>query len=64
MSVLKELQELIEAGDYEVAFRIPGKGGFKRKTFSSEEARTKFIDKLIDKEGDDVEMRLRDPEGK
>lgn len=47
---------------YELAWRIPGKGGWKRKEFKSEEERAKFIDKVIEKEGNDVEFQSRDPE--
>lgn len=46
--------------EVEIAYRIPGKGGFKRKSFKSKDAAEKFVDKLIDKEGKDVEVRWRD----
>lgn len=44
----------------EIAYRIPGKGGWKRKTFKSEADANKFIAKLRDDEGDDVEVRWSD----
>lgn len=51
-SFLSEQDEPVE-----IAYRIPGKGGFKRKSFKSEKEAEKFVDKLIDKEGKDVEVR-------
>ena len=41
----------------EIAYRIPGKGSWKRRTFATEEAATKFLARLRAKEGDDVEVR-------
>ena len=43
----------------EIAYRIPGKGGFRRRMFESESKADAFIDKLIQKEGDDVEVQYR-----
>jgi len=43
----------------EIAYRIPGKGGWRRRAFGSEAAADAFIDKLIRKEGDDVEIQCR-----
>lgn len=55
------IDELIEASDepIEIAYRIPGKGGWKRKEFKTKKDSEKFIDKLFDKEGSDVEIRTR-----
>jgi hypothetical protein len=44
-------------GEVEIAYRIPGKGGFKRKKFPNQKAAEKFVDKLISDEGSDVEVR-------
>lgn len=41
----------------ELAYRIPGKGGFVRRTFRTEAAAQRFAEKLVDREGDDVEIR-------
>jgi hypothetical protein len=46
--------------EVEIAYRIPGKGGFRRKTFQSEAQAERFVDTLTEKEGDDVEIRWRD----
>jgi len=43
----------------EIAYRVPGKGGWKRRTFGSEAKADAFIDRLIRKEGDDVEIQCR-----
>ena len=45
---------------FELAYRIPGKGGWKRKEFTREADRAKFMEKVIAKEGDDVEFETRD----
>ena len=37
--------------DAEIAYRIPGKGDFKRKRFKTEEEAIKWIDRLEEKEG-------------
>ena len=47
---------------YELMYRIPGKGGWKRKSFNSENARDRFVDKLLETEGDDVEFSYPDNE--
>lgn len=49
---------------WELAYHVPGKGGWKRKEFKTEAERSRFIEKLTEKEGDDVEFQYRDPEGK
>ena len=41
----------------EIAYRIPGKGNFKRRTFKTEAAAEAFTTKLREREGDDVEIR-------
>lgn len=41
----------------EIAYRVPGKGSWKRKTFKTQEAAETFVDKLMAKEGSDVEVR-------
>lgn len=51
-------------GEYELAYRIPGKGSWKRKVFKTEEERSRFIDKVVEKEGNDVEFQTRDPDNK
>lgn len=43
--------------NYEIAYHVPGKGGWKRKSFKDKAAAEKFVDKLLDKEGDDIEVR-------
>lgn len=50
------------AGDpYGLQYRIPGKGGTKQRDFKTAEEREKFVDKLMEKEGDDVEVSFSDP---
>ena len=41
----------------EVAYRIPGKGGWKRRTFETAAKAEAFLARLRAKEGDDVEVR-------
>ena len=41
----------------EIAYRIPGKGNFKRRTFKTEAAAEAFLDALREREGDDIEVR-------
>ncbi len=41
----------------ELAYRIPGKSSFVRKMFKNEKAALAFVDKLIEREGSDVEIR-------
>lgn len=40
-----------------VKYRIPGKGGWKVKSFETQALCDKFVDRLIEKEGDDVEIQ-------
>lgn len=40
----------------EIAYRIPGKG-WQRKKFKTQAEADKFVEKLIEKEGDDVEVQ-------
>lgn len=42
--------------EIEIAYRIPGKGSFKRKKFTTQAAMEKFINALQEKEGDDIEI--------
>ena len=42
----------------EIAFHIPGKG-WKRREFRTEYAARRFVERLIETEGDDVEVRWR-----
>ena len=58
--VARELISSVQ-GEYELAYRVPGKGGFKTKMFESEKERKDFVDKMTKKEGDDVEFRYRNP---
>ena len=45
----------------EIAFRIPGSPrGWVRKTFRTEAAAEQFVDRLLEREGDDVEIRWAD----
>lgn len=41
----------------EIAYRIPGKGSWKRKQFKTDKAAEEFVHKLIEREGDDVDVR-------
>ena len=50
-------------GPYGVWYRIPGKGAPKTKNFANEAAATNWVEKLREKEGDDVEVRYSFPEG-
>ena len=43
----------------EIAYRIPGKDSWKRRTFKTEAAAEKWIDKLTEREGDDIEFMWR-----
>ncbi len=45
------------AGPYEIMYRVPGKGGFKTKGFKDESSAQKWVEKFIEKEGGDVEIR-------
>jgi hypothetical protein len=54
--LLKLARQIHSYGEYEIAYRIPGKGGWKRKVFDSKSKMERWVDKLIEKEGDDVEI--------
>lgn len=41
----------------EIAYRIPGKSGFRSRTFKTQAAAERWIDKLLAREGSDVEIR-------
>jgi hypothetical protein len=49
--------------EVEIAYRVPGKGGFKRKVFRGETlamaqaAAARGVDKLVEKHGSDIEVR-------
>ena len=47
----------IDDAPVEIAYRIPGKGNFKRRTFKTAAAAEAFTTKLREREGDDVEIR-------
>lgn len=44
----------------ELAYRVPGKGTWKRRTFTSQAKAQAFVDRLLETEGDDVELRWAD----
>jgi len=44
----------------EIAFRIPGRGSFRRRRFETQKAAESFIERLLKDEGDDVEVIYRD----
>jgi hypothetical protein len=54
---VREEEEPEPQKEVEVAYRVPGAGGWKRKKFPSNAAAVKWLDKLIAKEGDDIEVR-------
>ena len=45
------------SGSVEIAYYIPGKGSWKRKQFDSQQKAEAWVEKLREKEGDDVEVR-------
>ena len=44
---------------FEIQYYVPGKGT-KQKSFKSNAARQRWIEKLLDKEGDDVQVSTRE----
>jgi hypothetical protein len=49
------------SGDYEIRYRIPGKGGWKTKSFKDEKAAKKWVEKQ--QEGDAPDIEVRWPKG-
>lgn len=47
------------AASIEIAYRVPGKG-WKRESFRTTRAAVAFVDRLLKREGDDVEVRWAD----
>lgn len=50
-------QQPTATSQVEIAYRIPGKGGWKRRTFKGQAAMERWVEKLIEREGTDVEIR-------
>lgn len=44
----------------EIAYHIPGRGGWRRKMFRTQAQMEKWLDRLLEREGNDVEVRYRD----
>jgi len=46
--------------EIEIAFRVPGAGGWKRKSFRTETEATNWVDEFRKTNGDDVEVRFKE----
>jgi hypothetical protein len=55
--VQKDYYRSFKVNPVEITYHIPGKGGWNRKTFKSQEEMQKWLAKLRAEEGDDIEVK-------